>query len=66
MLMIAPAALFTVALCHNHRFGVQALAMSLYTFVGAAAFFVILAHDRPFVGAISVSAVPIVQLTTAR
>src|SRR5271166_5898718 len=53
MLLIALGALFTVALCHNHRFGIQVLMMSLYTFVGVAAFFVILAHDRPFVGAIS-------------
>ena len=66
MLMIALGALFTVALCHNHRFGVQALAMNLYTFIGAAAFFVVLAHDRPFVGAISVSRAQIAQLTTAR
>ena len=66
MLMIALGALFTVALCHNSNFAGQALAMTLYTFVGTAAFFVILAHDRPFVEAISVSPAPIVQLTTAR
>jgi Protein of unknown function (DUF4239) len=66
MSLIALGALLTVALCHNHRFGIQALTMSLYTLAGAAAFFVILAHDRPFVGAISVSPAPIIQLTTAR
>ena len=66
MILIALGALFIVGLCHNHYFGIQVLAMSLYTFVGTAAFFVILAHDRPFVGAISVSPAPIVQLTTAR
>jgi Protein of unknown function (DUF4239) len=55
MSLIALGALLTVALCHNHRFGIQALTMSLYTLAGTAAFFVILAHDRPFVGAISVS-----------
>jgi hypothetical protein len=66
MLLIVLAALTAVALCHNHHFGVQVLAMHLYTLAEASAFFVILAHDRPFVGAISVKPTPIIQLTTPR
>jgi len=36
--------------------------MHLCTLACAAAFFVILAHDRPFVGVISVSPRPLLQL----
>jgi hypothetical protein len=66
MLMSALGALTVIALCHNRHFGTQVVAMTLYTFVATAAFFVLLAHDRPFVGTISVSPAPIVQLTTAK
>jgi hypothetical protein len=66
MLLIALAALTVVAICHNHHFGIQATAMHLYTLAAAAAFFVILAHDRPFVGIISVSPAPFVDLATPR
>jgi hypothetical protein len=64
MLLIALGALVAVALCHNHHFGTQVLATNLYALAAAAAFFVILAHDRPFVGVISVSPAPIIQLVT--
>lgn len=66
MLLIALAALTMVALCHNHDFVMQMLTMQLYTIAAAAAFFVILAHDRPFVGAISVNPAPLQQLATGR
>ncbi len=66
MLFIALAALTAVALCHNHHFGMQAVAMQLYTLAVVAAFFVILAHDRPFIGTISVSPAPFLQLSTGR
>jgi hypothetical protein len=36
--------------------------MSLYAVATAATFFVILAHDRPFVGVISVSPKPLLQV----
>jgi hypothetical protein len=36
--------------------------MSLYAVAAAATFFVILAHDRPFIGVISVSAKPLLQV----
>ncbi len=66
MLFIALAALTAVALCHNHHFGMQTVAMQLYTLAVVAAFFVILAHDRPFVGTISVNPAPFLQLSTGR
>lgn len=62
MVLIASTALTAVALCHNHHFGMQVVAMGLYTLVASSAFFVILAHDRPFVGVISVSPAPIQHL----
>ena len=51
-----------LALVHNGDAGVQILALNLYGLAGAAAFFVILAHDRPFVGVISVSPAPLLHL----
>jgi hypothetical protein len=65
MLLIALSALAAVALCHNHVFRMQVLASGLYTLAASAAFFVILAHDRPFAGPLSVSPAPILHLTTA-
>jgi Protein of unknown function (DUF4239) len=54
--------LVAVALVYNDHAGTQAIAMNLCALAGAAAFFVILAHDRPFVGVISVSPRPLLQL----
>ena len=54
--------LVAVALVYNDRAGPQVVAMHLCTLACAAAFFVILAHDRPFVGVISVSPRPLLQL----
>src|SRR5262245_49942199 len=48
------------AMAHEPR--QQALAMSLYAVATTATFFVILAHDRPFVGVISVSPKPLLQV----
>jgi Protein of unknown function (DUF4239) len=66
MMVIALAALCAVAVCNNHHFGMQAVSMHLYVLAAVAAFFVILAHDRPFIGVISVSPAPIVQLATEK
>jgi hypothetical protein len=55
-----------IAICNSHHFGMQALSMHIYAVAAAAAFFVILAHDRPFVGVISVSPAPILRLTTGK
>jgi Protein of unknown function (DUF4239) len=54
--------LVAVALVYNDHAGTQAVAMNLCALACAAAFFVILAHDRPFVGVISVSPRPLLQL----
>lgn len=62
MLLIACAAMTALAMGHNHERVSQAFAMAIYTAAASAAFFVILAHDRPFVGRISVSAEPIAHL----
>jgi hypothetical protein len=65
MILLASAALVAVGVCHNHHFGIQVVSMNLYAFAAVAALFVILAHDRPFVGIISVSPAPLVHLATA-
>src|SRR5262249_13400818 len=62
LLILALSSLVVLALVHNNEPGHQALAMSLYAVATAATFFVILAHDRPFVGVISVSPKPLLQV----
>lgn len=62
LLIMAICAMISVALVHNHNRGIQILAMNLYAVVLAAAFFLLLAHDRPFTGDISISPAPLQQL----
>ena len=62
MVLLAAAALTALAIVHNHEFASQMLAVGIYTAAASAAFFVVLAHDRPFVGRISVSSEPIAHL----
>jgi hypothetical protein len=62
MLLIAAVAMLALATIHNHDPLAQLLAMAIYTGAVSAAFFVILAHDRPFIGQISVGSQPIAQL----
>ncbi|HKY10213.1 MAG TPA: DUF4239 domain-containing protein [Candidatus Binatia bacterium] len=62
MLLIAVVAMIALAMIHNHDAPAQLSAMAIYAGAVAAAFFVILAHDRPFVGQISVGSQPIAQL----
>ena len=50
-----------IAIAHNHEFGLQLTTMSVYTVGASAAFFVILAHDRPFAGPLGVKPIPIEQ-----
>jgi hypothetical protein len=57
-------ALVVMALVHNNEPGHQTLAMGFYSVAAAATFFVILAHDRPFVGVISVSPEPLLHVAT--
>jgi hypothetical protein len=62
LVVLMAGMLVAVALVYNDHAGTQAIAMNLCALAGAAAFFVILAHDRPFVGVISVSPRPLLQL----
>jgi hypothetical protein len=62
LVVLMAGMLVAVALVYNDRAGSQVVAMHLCTLACAAAFFVILAHDRPFVGVISVSPRPLLQL----
>ena len=57
MLFISTTALTAIAVCNNHSLRMQATATHLYVLVAVAAYFVILAHDRPFVGTISIKPV---------
>jgi hypothetical protein len=62
LLALMAGMLVGVALVYNDHAGTQAIAMNLCALAGAVAFFVVLAHDRPFVGVISVSPRPLLQL----
>lgn len=57
MLCISTTALTAIAICNSHSLRMQVTATHLYVLVAVAAYFVILAHDRPFVGTISIKPV---------
>jgi hypothetical protein len=61
MIIIGMGAMIMIAIAHNHSFGLQFVTLSIYVFGVSAAFFVILAHDRPFVGYLGVRPIPIEQ-----
>ena len=61
LIIIATAAMVVLAIAHNHASGLQAAAVGLYAIGVSAAFFVVLAHDRPFVGRSGVQPLPIKQ-----
>jgi hypothetical protein len=61
LVTIAIAAMFAIAIAHNHAPGLQATAIGAYALGVSAALFVILAHDRPFVGHSAVRPLPIQQ-----
>jgi hypothetical protein len=54
MWLISTAALLAIVLCNSHAFGTQIVSAHIYVLVVSAAFFVILAHDRPFIGKVSI------------
>jgi hypothetical protein len=58
LLLISMSAITVLLLSNNYEFIVR-LRMGAYTFAICAAFFVIIAHNHPFVGALSVQAAPI-------
>jgi Protein of unknown function (DUF4239) len=61
LITLATLAMFVIAIAHNHAFGLQTAAMGAYVLGVAAALFVVLAHDRPFVGHSAVKPLPIQQ-----
>ncbi|HEX5862657.1 MAG TPA: hypothetical protein VF014_00020 [Casimicrobiaceae bacterium] len=57
--LIPIAALTLIVLAYNHDFRWQLTAASIYIVAVCAALFVILAHDRPFVGYLGIKPIPI-------
>ncbi len=62
MLIVALAAMAAFAACNNNSFSLQLVVTHLFALAAAAVFFLVLAHDRPFVGSISVQPTPIAAL----
>jgi len=54
MWLISTSTLLAIIVCNSHAFRMQIAAAHIYVVVVSAAYFVILAHDRPFVGRISI------------
>ena len=54
MWLISTSTLLAIIVCNSHAFRMQIVASYIYVLVASAAYFVILAHDRPFVGRISI------------
>jgi hypothetical protein len=50
-----------IAVAHNHQVDLQITMLSVYAVGVSSAFFIILAHDRPFVGYLGVRPIPIEQ-----
>lgn len=65
MWLMATATLLAITVCNSHSFRMQILATHIYVFVVSAAFFVILAHDRPFIGSISIKPTVFQSFATA-
>jgi hypothetical protein len=61
MILIALGAMTMIAVAHNHERGLQITTLSVYAVGVSAAFFVLLAHDRPFGGYLGVKPIPIEQ-----
>lgn len=61
MILIALGAMTMIAIAHNHEVGLQVTTLGVYAVGVSSAFFVILAHDRPFVGPLGVGPIPIEQ-----
>jgi Protein of unknown function (DUF4239) len=61
MIFIALGAMTMIAIAHNHESGLQITTLSVYAIGVSSAFFVLLAHDRPFFGYFSVQPIPIEQ-----
>lgn len=59
LVTIPIAALTLIILAYNHDFRWQLTAASIYTIAVCAALFVVLAHDRPFIGHFGIRPIPI-------
>jgi hypothetical protein len=59
LILIPMAALTLIVLAYNHDFRWQLTAASIYIVAVCSALFVILAHDRPFVGHLGIKPIPI-------
>lgn len=64
MWLISTTTLLAIIVCNSHAFRMQIAAAHLYVLVVSAAYFVILAHDRPFVGRISIQPTAFQSLIT--
>lgn len=64
MWLISTTTLLSIIICNSHAFRMQIVAAHLYVLVVSAAYFVILAHDRPFVGRISIQPTAFQSLVT--
>ena len=64
MWLISTTTLLAIIICNSHAFRMQIVAAHLYVLVASAAYFVILAHDRPFVGRISIQPTAFQSLIT--
>lgn len=62
MILLYAGATLLIVIVHNHNFPGQLVAMHIYALASAAAFFVVLAHDRPFSGDVAIPPTPILQL----
>jgi hypothetical protein len=61
LILLALGAMTMIAIAHNHERGLQITTLSIYAVGVSSAFFVLLAHDRPFVGRLAVEPIPIEQ-----
>jgi Protein of unknown function (DUF4239) len=61
--LLAFCAMLTVAVTHVHDPRMLRLSTGIYSLVVGATFFIVLAHDRPFVGEISVQPIALVRIT---
>jgi hypothetical protein len=64
LITIPLVALVLIILAYNHDLGWQITAGSMYIVGVSAALFVVLAHDRPFVGFLGIKPIPIEQAIT--
>jgi hypothetical protein len=62
--IISTTTVVAIAICNNHVSRMQILATHIFVVVVTSAYFVILAHDRPFMGQISVQPTAFLAVST--